>query len=268
MRTAVITKNSGVISSPGHLTKNNGNGSAYVNIQKGGTAGTSGLITNYNGGKNGNGTYQQIINLIPPHRYYVEPFVGSGAIYRRKLPAVTTVLNDKDPRISKMWADQKIEQVIVYNKCALQILSSITNKHRDAFVYIDPPYLFSTRISQKPLYDHEAGDADFHTKLLKLAAVSPAKVMISGYENDLYNDLLPGWHKHTFRSMTRKGMATETLWMNYKKPVILHDDRYLGDNFRRREKIKIKREGWMNRFRILSPEVRMSILTHINREFL
>src|SRR4029077_20992344 len=44
-------------------------------------------LTTYNGGKNGNGTYQQIINLIPPHKIYIEPFVGSGGIYKRKLLA-------------------------------------------------------------------------------------------------------------------------------------------------------------------------------------
>lgn len=34
----------------------------------------------YFGGKAGSGTYQTIINQIPPHRVYIEPFVGGGAI--------------------------------------------------------------------------------------------------------------------------------------------------------------------------------------------
>jgi DNA adenine methylase len=32
----------------------------------------------YVGGKNHAGTYQRIINLIPPHRVYIEACAGSG----------------------------------------------------------------------------------------------------------------------------------------------------------------------------------------------
>jgi hypothetical protein len=42
----------------------------------------------YAGGKNGAGVYQTIINLMPPHDVYIEPFLGGGAIMRQKRPAV------------------------------------------------------------------------------------------------------------------------------------------------------------------------------------
>lgn len=42
---------------------------------------------NYPGGKNAPGVYQRIVNLIPPHDVYVEPFLGSGAVMRLKRPA-------------------------------------------------------------------------------------------------------------------------------------------------------------------------------------
>jgi hypothetical protein len=32
----------------------------------------------YPGGKGGAGVYQMIINQIPPHRVYIEPFLGGG----------------------------------------------------------------------------------------------------------------------------------------------------------------------------------------------
>ena len=41
----------------------------------------------YPGGKAGAGVYQRIINQIPPHDVYVEPFLGDGALLRRKRPA-------------------------------------------------------------------------------------------------------------------------------------------------------------------------------------
>ena len=38
----------------------------------------------YAGGKNGAGIFQRIINQMPPHNCYIEAFLGSGAILRRK----------------------------------------------------------------------------------------------------------------------------------------------------------------------------------------
>jgi DNA adenine methylase len=32
----------------------------------------------YPGGKSGAGVYQTIINLMPPHTVYIEPFLGGG----------------------------------------------------------------------------------------------------------------------------------------------------------------------------------------------
>ena len=64
-------------------------------------------------------------------------------------------------------------------------------------------------------------------------------VMISGYWSALYADALQGWHTVSFQAMTRSGKpATEWLWMNYPEPAALHDYRYLGADFRERERIK------------------------------
>jgi hypothetical protein len=46
-----------------------------------------GWTVTYPGGKNGAGVYQRIINLMPPHRVYIEPFLGGAAIMRLKRPA-------------------------------------------------------------------------------------------------------------------------------------------------------------------------------------
>jgi len=40
-----------------------------------------------------------IIKLIPSHKIYVEPFVGSGAIYFHKVPSEKEVINDKDSEL-------------------------------------------------------------------------------------------------------------------------------------------------------------------------
>ena len=51
----------------------------------------------YPGGKARAGVYQLIINQIPPHRFYIEPFLGGGAIMQMIRPAAVSIGIDKDP---------------------------------------------------------------------------------------------------------------------------------------------------------------------------
>ena len=44
---------------------------------------------------------KEIIALIPPHNRYVEPFLGSGAIFYNKTPAAENILNDLDENTYK-----------------------------------------------------------------------------------------------------------------------------------------------------------------------
>lgn len=48
------------------------------------------------GGKAGAGVYQAIINQMPPHKTYYEPFAGGGAILLHKRPAFDTIICDLD----------------------------------------------------------------------------------------------------------------------------------------------------------------------------
>jgi site-specific DNA-adenine methylase len=57
----------------------------------------------YPGGKNGAGVYQTLINHMPPHTTYIEPFLGSGAIMRLKRPARVNIGIDLDPEVIAQW---------------------------------------------------------------------------------------------------------------------------------------------------------------------
>ena len=84
--------------------------------------------------------------------------------------------------------------------------------------------------------------------------------MISGYPSELYERRLEGWDAIAYRTMTRGGkMADERLWLNYRAPTVLHDDRYLGADFRERERIKRKRARWRRKFEALEPHERGAI---------
>src|SRR5215217_1661753 len=54
------------------------------------------MNTTYFGGKSGSGTYQTIINQIPPHRVYIELFGGMAGIFRHKREAQYSLILEKD----------------------------------------------------------------------------------------------------------------------------------------------------------------------------
>lgn len=50
---------------------------------------------------------KEILPRIPPHRVYVEPFVGAGHVFWAKEPSEIEVINDLDPRLMKWYEDLK-----------------------------------------------------------------------------------------------------------------------------------------------------------------
>lgn len=99
---------------------------------------------------------------------------------------------------------------------ALRLIERYNNA--DVLMYLDPPYLRSTRKSGV-LYKHEMDEAG-QILLLDLITKSRAKIIISGYDSDLYNRRLADWHRDSTQSQTTSAeFATETIWMNYEPPM-------------------------------------------------
>lgn len=107
---------------------------------------------------------------------------------------------------------ERLRKVQIENRPALEVMQRFD--YPNVFMYIDPPYLPSTRTAKQ--YRHEMTDAD-HEELLEAVRQSRAKVMISGYESDMYNDYLHGWQKECFVSCAEHGKPREeVVWMNYR----------------------------------------------------
>ena len=107
---------------------------------------------------------------------------------------------------------ERLRIVQIENRPALEVIKRFN--YSNVFMYIDPPYLLDTRAGKQ--YKHEMLDAD-HEDLLKTLLQSKAKIMISGYESEMYNDYLAGWKKRQFSSCAEHGKPrTETVWMNYE----------------------------------------------------
>jgi hypothetical protein len=64
--------------------------------------------------------------------------------------------------------------------------------------------------------------------------------------------------------MTHGGLRTEWLWCNFPEPIALHDYRYLGIGFRKRERIKHKKQRWTARLHSLPMLERQALLAAID----
>lgn len=219
----------------------------------------------YPGGKNGSGVYQKIICQMPPHRVYVEPFLGGGAIMRLKRPAPCSIGIDADAAVIELFRMQPgstTPNLTLVSGCGIEWLAN-TPVSDDTLVYLDPPYVMSSRSSQRQLYRYEISDDD-HLRLLTIINRLTCMVMISGYYSEMYASALRQWRTIQFQTRTRGGrLATEWLWMNFAEPLELHDYQYLGDNFRERERIKRKRNRWRSRLETMDALERHAIMSAI-----
>jgi len=220
----------------------------------------------YPGGKNGAGVYQKIINQMPPHDVYIEPFLGGGAVMDAKRPAAVNIGIDAD---ADLIEQRRGDTIIAINADAISFLPELVAEHAAkgsrVLVYADPPYLGSTRSSTRKIYKHEMMSDEYHLELLGVLKSLPCMVMISGYASDLYDKELKGWRSLSFQAMTRGGFAaTEWLWMNFEVPFELHDYRYLGEDFRERERINRKKKRWVNRLAQMPPSERYALLDAMN----
>lgn len=98
----------------------------------------------------------------------------------------------------------------IENQDALKILNRYDDEN--VVAYVDPPYLTSLRSGK--YYQTEMED-EKHNDLLEILKGFKGKVILSGYENELYDDFLEGWNKLDFRANAERGTRKEVIWMNY-----------------------------------------------------
>lgn len=85
--------------------------------------------------------------------------------------------------------------------------------HHDTLIYCDPPYLQSLR--KKYMYANEMSDSE-HVELLEVLKNSKSKIVLSGYDNKLYNEILSDWSTDEKQTVVQMGLhRTEKIWMNF-----------------------------------------------------
>jgi hypothetical protein len=130
----------------------------------------------------------------------------------------------------------------------------------EAFIFADPPYVMSERSGGR-IYQCELSDEDHQRFLGTVTRLNAAKysVMICGYSCDLYSPL-DRWFSIDHRVPTRGGLQDERIWMNYPKPVYLHDYAYIGDGRRSRERIRRRQKNWREQLMRMPEQERLAMI--------
>lgn len=84
----------------------------------------------------------------------------------------------------------------------------------DTLIYADPPYVRNTRTART--YKHEFTDGD-HAELIKILKSHVGKVVLSGYDSELYSNELSDWFRYeTIARTEAAGNKIEVIWCNYE----------------------------------------------------
>lgn len=133
------------------------------------------------------------------------------------------------PRCATMWNNlpdiiceccSRLKEAQIENINAIDLIKRYNNE--DTLIYCDPPYLQSLR--KKNMYAVEMSDEQ-HIELLNVLKSSKSKIVLSGYDNKLYNDLLSDWFTDEKTTTAQMGLRrTEKLWMNYSPEITFYQN--------------------------------------------
>jgi DNA adenine methylase len=138
-------------------------------------------------------------------RHYIDP-CGSATSMSDRLDAAVTRL---------ATAAERLHEVSLDCRPALDLIEKY-GRGRDVLLYVDPPYLGSTRPWSN--YRVEMKGEQEHRDLAAALVACRATVVLSGYDSPLYAELYEGWHRYEQKTMTGNAKTakdrTEVLWSN------------------------------------------------------
>jgi DNA adenine methylase len=104
----------------------------------------------------------------------------------------------------------RLQDAEIENRPALTVIERFSASN--CLIYADPPYLPSTR-TQK-MYGQEMTEAE-HITMLDLLVSHPGPVVLSGYDNELYNERLAKWEHVSVKppKVEKAAVRMEKLWV-------------------------------------------------------
>lgn len=111
-------------------------------------------------------------------------------------------------------AIEELRLIQIENDDAFEILKVYDDPQ--TFFYVDPPYVMDTRSGGKA-YRYEMTN-DEHRRLAEVLHGCKAKVMVSGYKGNLYDEIFADWERHDSAEQytrTADDVRQESVWLNY-----------------------------------------------------
>ena len=172
--------------------------------------------------------YEEAFDRIPRnslHRavnFYIRCQMGHGfRTSGKKVGWKNDVQGRERAYAAKDWTDlpqqimhtaERFRGVQIECRPAVEVIRRFN--HKNVLIYVDPPYILQTRYGKQ--YRCEMDDKD-HNDLLDVLTSHKGPALISGYESDLYNDRLAGWHKEETTCYSQSGgKRKEIIWMNFE----------------------------------------------------
>lgn len=128
------------------------------------------------------------------------------------------------PRCASMWNGlpeivmstcERLKNAQIECYDALELIRKYDDPN--TLLYLDPPYPLSVR--KKGMYRDEMTDRE-HEQLLEIVLKSRSKIVISSYDNEMYNEALFGWATDEKETIAQMGKhRTEKIYMNYRPAV-------------------------------------------------
>lgn len=202
---------------------------------------------------------------MPKHKVFWELFAGSAQITKKKDPAQINVCVELDRAVINNYLAGS--SVAVINDCAIKLLDDLKYLGKEHLIYADPPYIVHSRKSQKKIYNCDL-TLKQHIEFLDKIKNFKCNVIISHYDDPLYNEILNGWNKITTNVCYSGVVATEAIYFNYNSlQGQLHSTAFAGSNkdFRQRKKRKVSR--WLQKFKELPNYEQQAIIEALAVEY-
>lgn len=111
-----------------------------------------------------------------------------------------------------LQAAERLRGVQIENRPAVEVIERFNSKN--VLIYLDPPYMPETRRGKQYMY--EMYDKKSHIELLEVAKRHKGQVLISGYDSEIYNDMLKSWNREEITCYSQaNSKKREILWMNF-----------------------------------------------------
>lgn len=123
-------------------------------------------------------------------------------------------------------AAERLRGVSLECRDALEVIRDY-GKHPNVLLYVDPPYLATSRNSTN--YRHEMASDDDHAEMLDALTECEASVVLSGYGSRLYQLKLDNWPRVELSAWTGNGIRDGSTKTDGNRVEVLWSNRPLGE---------------------------------------